>query len=88
MTLPIMPSRGLDPAAAYIDDENNTVTFRVPKLVQGRLISLDSFYLKFNSNEEIQNFSIIYSTSLIEHPEGINGELNIVIAAPDSEKKK
>jgi hypothetical protein len=77
-TPPIMPHVS-QPTDAHINTRSNTVTFRVPALVQGRTLTLDPFFLMFDSKDEVQNYSFDYSMSLVEHPEGIRGTLYIVL---------
>ena len=77
-TPPIMPHIS-QPTDAHINTTDNTVTFRVPTLVQGRTLTLDPFFLMFDSKDEVQNHSFDYSMSLVEHPEGIRGTFYIVL---------
>jgi hypothetical protein len=67
------------PTDAHIHTKDNTVTFRIPSFVQGRTLNLDPFVLMFDSETDIQNHSIAYSISLVEHPEGIRGSLHVVL---------
>ena len=75
LPMPHIPSS----SDAHFNTKNNTVTFRIPSFVQGRSLTLDPFFVMFESAGDVQNHAINYSMSLVEHPEGITGSVNILI---------
>jgi PIN domain len=76
------------PTDAHVNTKENTVTFRISSFVQGRTLNLDPFVLMFDSGTDVQNHSIEYSTSLVEHPEGIRDSLHIILSNDNVEHGK